>query len=281
MQTTVTWDCKTTVHKALQNGNYVIRQYSLCVCVSPGSTLCLSGIDLLDGTPVIDVKPYIPEYDSPNALSGTGAAAPSGGRDSMVETATSQASTRGQGVDVKEWSHQKSHQTQDGVLSHLTQDGAVTSDQKLLKYHCSETERGKGLADCRQNTQAEGQGSDLCQAGRGGVDVRVADWIKEPPIPALKVTFTAEALSDLNQFDPDHSAEVSSLCYLGGQSELRRSIESILRADPRSAYRRRHCGDRLYYFTVDTAHVTCWFYKDMAQVLRVQPHQPQSGATPS
>lgn len=30
-----------------------------------GSTLHLSGIDLLDGTPVLDIKPYIPSYDVP------------------------------------------------------------------------------------------------------------------------------------------------------------------------------------------------------------------------
>lgn len=30
-----------------------------------GSTLHLSGIDLLNGTPVIDIKPYIPLYDVP------------------------------------------------------------------------------------------------------------------------------------------------------------------------------------------------------------------------
>ena len=36
-----------------------------------GDTLHLSGIDLVDGTPILDVKPYIPDGDSrPDALSG-------------------------------------------------------------------------------------------------------------------------------------------------------------------------------------------------------------------
>ena len=30
-----------------------------------GDTLQLSGVDLVDGTPVVDVKPYIPSYDTP------------------------------------------------------------------------------------------------------------------------------------------------------------------------------------------------------------------------
>lgn len=31
-----------------------------------GDTIHLSGIDLVDGTPVLDIKPYIPQYDAPN-----------------------------------------------------------------------------------------------------------------------------------------------------------------------------------------------------------------------
>ncbi|CAN8005097.1 unnamed protein product, partial [Ixodes hexagonus] len=29
-------------------------------------TLHISGVDLVDGTPILDIKPYIPEYDTPN-----------------------------------------------------------------------------------------------------------------------------------------------------------------------------------------------------------------------
>ncbi|KAL1420896.1 hypothetical protein MTO96_004272 [Rhipicephalus appendiculatus] len=32
-----------------------------------GSVLHLSGVDLVDGTPILDVKPYLPQYDSPPA----------------------------------------------------------------------------------------------------------------------------------------------------------------------------------------------------------------------
>jgi tRNA-Thr(GGU) m(6)t(6)A37 methyltransferase TsaA len=36
-----------------------------------GGVLSLSGIDLIDGTPILDVKPYIPQYDSvPSAAAG-------------------------------------------------------------------------------------------------------------------------------------------------------------------------------------------------------------------
>lgn len=36
-----------------------------------GATLTIEGVDLLDGTPVLDIKPYIPEFDCiPDATSG-------------------------------------------------------------------------------------------------------------------------------------------------------------------------------------------------------------------
>lgn len=42
-----------------------------------GDTLHLAGIDLVDGTPILDLKPYIPEWDSvPGASSGWVADAP-------------------------------------------------------------------------------------------------------------------------------------------------------------------------------------------------------------
>jgi tRNA-Thr(GGU) m(6)t(6)A37 methyltransferase TsaA len=36
-----------------------------------GGTLFVSGLDLLDGTPVLDIKPYVPAFDSiPDAVTG-------------------------------------------------------------------------------------------------------------------------------------------------------------------------------------------------------------------
>eukprot|EP00752_Nemacystus_decipiens_P017235 g15439.t1 len=54
---------------------------------SAGRSIRLSGVDLVDGTPVLDVKPYVPDYDCPR----TGDADGSGG-----------ACTEG-GVRVAEW----------------------------------------------------------------------------------------------------------------------------------------------------------------------------------
>jgi tRNA-Thr(GGU) m(6)t(6)A37 methyltransferase TsaA len=33
-----------------------------------GCTLRIQGIDVLDGTPLLDIKPFVPEFDAPNAV---------------------------------------------------------------------------------------------------------------------------------------------------------------------------------------------------------------------
>lgn len=39
--------------------------------VIEGNTLRVAGVDMLDGTPLLDIKPYVPEFDSfPNAKAG-------------------------------------------------------------------------------------------------------------------------------------------------------------------------------------------------------------------
>ena len=71
--------------------------------------------------------------------------------------------------------------------------------------------------------------------------------------PAL----TASQAIGQNQLAADDAAR--QRLVIGGEAELRRAICDILTADPRSNYRRDKCRDRLYYFSVDNANVTCWF----------------------
>lgn len=35
----------------------------VCLTKREGSTLHISGVDMLDGTPLLDIKPYVPEFD--------------------------------------------------------------------------------------------------------------------------------------------------------------------------------------------------------------------------
>ena len=53
-------------------------------------TIYLSGVDLVDGTPVLDIKPYIPAYDNPADHSQeTGTLRETGGKDSRCQSKAS------------------------------------------------------------------------------------------------------------------------------------------------------------------------------------------------
>lgn len=65
--------------------------------------LLLSGIDLLDGTPVLDIKPYIPYADSiPKARSGYAAEPPQASKEvRFSETAEAQLQQRDDGIELR------------------------------------------------------------------------------------------------------------------------------------------------------------------------------------
>ena len=58
----------------------------------------------------------------------------------------------------------------------------------------------------------------------------------------------------------------------------------MMRADPRSVYRKNRGSDRLYFTTVDTVHVTAWYDDSLGgmEVLRMrnQPPPPPHTSSP-
>uniref|UniRef100_A0A3Q0SQZ7 tRNA methyltransferase O n=1 Tax=Amphilophus citrinellus TaxID=61819 RepID=A0A3Q0SQZ7_AMPCI len=62
--------------------------------------------------------------------------------------------------------------------------------------------------------------------------------------------------------------------FLRSTEEAVAAIRGVLSADPRSVYRRTRCRDRLFFFTLDTADITCWFGQGFAEVLQVKPVEP-------
>uniref|UniRef100_A0A3P8VIC8 tRNA methyltransferase O n=1 Tax=Cynoglossus semilaevis TaxID=244447 RepID=A0A3P8VIC8_CYNSE len=59
--------------------------------------------------------------------------------------------------------------------------------------------------------------------------------------------------------------------FLRSHTEAVAAVTGVLSADPRSVYRRTRCTDRLFFFTLDTADITCWFGQDFAEVVQVKP----------
>uniref|UniRef100_F6U8L4 TsaA-like domain-containing protein n=2 Tax=Ciona intestinalis TaxID=7719 RepID=F6U8L4_CIOIN len=159
-------------------------------------TLNFSGLDIVDGTPVLDIKPYIPSYDTPKVVNPT--------EPSLNEETFSDIST------------------------------------------------------------VDSTNIDL--------DIQTAQWITEPPVAEIKVQFTNRALTDISHFKSNSGDWI--LKFINSDN-LKQAIIDVLKADPRSSYRRQKCSDRLYYFTLDNAHITAWFDDTndqvIAEVLRIKP----------
>lgn len=155
-----------------------------------GPKIYLSGIDILDGTPILDIKPYIPAYDSPA---------------------------------LQPASHEIGQDKQPEF--ELMRESAVT----------------------------------------------VADWLERNNRNELAVEFTSLAERQLAMFSTDSRDDDYCLSRFRDIEEAKQAVQQILKADPRSSYRRKSCQDSLYYFSVDKLHLTCWFDDNLCQVLKVQP----------
>lgn len=307
-----------------------------------GNTLLLSSIDLLDGTPVLDIKPYVPDYDEPLSLDHK-----------EILHLESGDKTFCQNMAIS-----KNQETVDQSLSSFV--GTQLVNQGSLRTPISETLDVKA-----DSTHAS-----------------IAEWIRKPPIKELNVKFCAEALDQIScfhgkmlirghsspsecdrnfddlsvqkctcgqspvelsgmlacgntdgekddsrgkscvlegatgerflmvcqtaerEFIGSYSKRCSLVCenvcsgfnekgsvplshheelqssetciyqleLLSSPEEAKRAIVDILKADPRSVYRRNRCQDQLYRFSIDTMNVTCKFDDSaVVEVLQVEP----------
>lgn len=203
------------------------------------STLFLSGIDLLDGTPILDIKPYIPEYDTPHALLTDHVQSCS---DSRAQSNTDCPST-GREDEVKP-----------------DTDLTCSTTKKEMKNTKIPRE------SCIENCFCEEENDNNNEKD---VHVKSPDWIGQPATPKLEVTFTPRATDQLRMFSRDAKDPDLVLKFLHNSTEAAITISSILSEDPRPVHTRNQ--EKLYYFTVDNIHITCWFHGDTVEVIRVLP----------
>ncbi|XP_059182498.1 tRNA (adenine(37)-N6)-methyltransferase [Centropristis striata] len=258
-----------------------------------GDTVHLSDIDMIAGTPVLDIKPYIPEYDSPNTRMDTEP------YDSDQSQATSDAlNERADTLNI--------HDDQSGLKRARTDDGDLGSLPSSDKPEPSQSvsaqfDLHKDLHNVLEEIKVYVTQGDLCQLSCNSEDKvsdspktkprestvdrpfygeeaysTIAGWIREPPVGSLEVRFTPQAERELADFLPTHLSGPSEsdsprFKFLHSPEEAAAAIRGVLSADPRSVYRRTRCRDRLFFFTLDTADITCWFGRGFAEVLQVRP----------
>ncbi|XP_069482488.1 tRNA (adenine(37)-N6)-methyltransferase isoform X2 [Ambystoma mexicanum] len=291
-----------------------------------GGTIYLSGIDMIQGTPVLDIKPYIADYDSPhhaslpsNELSVQEEQSETGSQ--AVEGATVGWGDLGPVLCKKELIHPgargglesperitfeesksmcRSHtapvretSTPDGNDSKLALAPEASNNQHsllsmpavnqdlLLAKVLSESTASSGNTNRQsflpeKSMETKQTQENIWKENRGCSGSSVPSWVSNSPVTTLQVRFTPHSEKELRMFKAanETDAEKTPLNYFQSPEEVKRAIITLLSADPRSVYRRKHCEDRLYYFTLDTVHMTCWFGKSFAEVIRIQPVDP-------
>ncbi|XP_070836314.1 tRNA (adenine(37)-N6)-methyltransferase [Chaetodon trifascialis] len=258
-----------------------------------GDTIHLSDIDMIDGTPVLDIKPYIPEYDSPHTRmcidsepNDSNSDQPQATTESPNETADSfnlhkDSDVIGErpnddapeadipltdscGVSAQLSVPKDLHNVLEDVKHYVTQGDLcqLSCESKDQLSDSPKTERPEAAVDHPR------YGEEACST--------IAGWIREPPVGSLEVRFTPHAQRELAEFLPTHlsgppESDRPRFRFLRSPEEAAAAIRGVLSADPRSVYRRTRCRDRLFFFTLDTADITCWFGRGFAEVLQVRP----------
>lgn len=199
---------------------------------------------MLNNTPVLDIKPYIGDYDCPQHLDRDAeSTCPDWIKRHGVQPKTiKDESNRVRFTDRSLRQLQQFHSAAGGQHSseHLLNGRPVCNTYLNHK----QTKR-TSVEDDQNNEKSAGSSSHSLAEAQPDDDLCVR-----------------------------HMKCLYCLGFLNQWSEAARAIECILMEDPRSTYRRKSCNDRLYYFTVDTMHITCWFDPDdqTVEVLKVRPN---------
>lgn len=281
-----------------------------------GGAVYLSGIDMIHGTPVLDIKPYIADYDSPQTLIESSGDFTLRNNQHKPKT-VSQSEGKTDSCDWQQLSEYKESQPcrcttekpkcpedrTSGENIAGSDDAANTqqsspepreraaelgeessprvaqeqSGPRIQEKSPSEEQEDSRLKRGEEAVAPEGHDPEMSPkapsrvAGAAHCSV-VPAWVREAPVATLEVRFTPHAEMDLEHLSSgEPGVGHTSFKYFQSAEEARHAIEAVLSADPRSVYRRKLCQDRLFYFTVDTAHVTCWFGDGFAEVLRIKP----------
>ncbi|KAG7485993.1 hypothetical protein JOB18_022755 [Solea senegalensis] len=247
-----------------------------------GDTVHLLDIDMIEGTPVLDIKPYIPEYDSPQTRTRMDMEAYDLKTHQTAETTTEESKLSNiHHYDDIEIQFLKDKSA--GEIPSVDSPGVGdlhTVLEEVMTYvsHRDLFQNEDQVSDSSVSKPSETAVDRPCY----GEDAfsSIAGWIREPPVSSLEVRFTPHAERELAEFLPAHiSGPFESVRprfkFLRSPEEAAAAIRGVLSADPRSVYRRTRCRDRLFFFTLDTADITCWFGQDFAEVLQVRPVESQ------
>jgi tRNA-Thr(GGU) m(6)t(6)A37 methyltransferase TsaA len=177
------------------------------------------GVDMIDKTPVFDIKPYIPRYDNPSAMNWS----------ESLETKTRKEETFMQQLDKS-----NIHVTQ------IAKNSSRVSEPFFTERLCSEV---KDELPDTSNVATSSEGHTI---GASKSDVRIPLWIDHSAVKTLTVVFAEQALSQISQLENENE-------------ERKKIIVNVLREDPRSVYVRERKPNNCYTFRIENFNVSCKF----------------------
>ncbi|XP_049831896.1 tRNA (adenine(37)-N6)-methyltransferase [Schistocerca gregaria] len=218
----------------------------VCIDRVEGSSVYFSGVDMVDGTPVLDIKPYIPQYDCPlESVPGSTELRLMDGCESEADTSLMVPEGAADSISVVFPSH----------TERMVAEG-VTAPAPTARM--GEREAPDGEEETADSSQSAGR-----MAARDVV--RVPQWVTHSPTPELNVAFSERARAQLESL----AAETGS----DGTGATAETIAAVLREDPRSVYLRRRWGSQFYTFLIADLHVSCKF-DDSAHTVNVFQVRP-------
>jgi hypothetical protein len=311
----------------------LFKYYNTCKLIhfhsSEGATIFFSGVDMIDGTPVLDIKPYIPDYDQPQSLAAgvvqdceqddagdiedNKMTPDQDGSDNLprnnhtlvthsadvnttddnavslvVQTPTSAGTILSDGVgellanmsnvEIGTSNNSVDADKSKGVVTNGTMqsksEAVAINGREGNHGHCTCVYESLNKDTRRTEVTNATEALQFLTTDGNGETINVASWLAVQPRDALTVRFTPEAERQLLLFhtQPEGNGHYL-LSHLTSLEEVRSVIIQVLIGDPRSRYRKTKCIDKLFYFTVDSLHVTCWFddCEPLVEVVRLRP----------
>ncbi|KAM4585253.1 tRNA (adenine(37)-N6)-methyltransferase isoform 1-T1 [Odontesthes bonariensis] len=190
-----------------------------------GDTVHLLDIDMIAGTPVLDIKPYIPQYDSPDTRINLDLLQQDSDTDQQNGTIMSlnketSILNLNEDSDTDAQFNIKRMEDDVGILASEDKSETGISEQFLqskdLRNFLVEVETFVTQEDTSQHgCESKSRVSDSAKPNPSALNVdhpcygeeaytTIAGWIREPPVASLDVRFTPHAEKQLAEFLPSH-----------------------------------------------------------------------------
>lgn len=181
----------------------------------------MSGVDIIAGTPVLDIKPYIPDYDSPKTRTD----------DTNSEYKQTSLVTDPMDLDEEpdtlEASSEPSSElcvcpatASDLSCSERSGSSEVTHVLAEVKNYLKQRQLFTKNTDEDKNTDApEGASAGTNPLSSSSLKFghedysTIAAWVRAPPVSNLDVRFTANAEKELKEFVPCDSTGIRLFLY--------------------------------------------------------------------